>query len=111
MPGRLVVCPTPIGNLEDVTLRVLGALRVIERAGRRLGVGIANLVNIFNPEVVVVGGGAVAAGELLLTPARKVLGERALRPSRDVVRVVPAQFGTEAGMLGAAVLALADGEV
>ena len=85
--------------------------RVIERAGRRLGVGIANLVNIFNPEVVVVGGGAVGAGELLLTPARKVLGERALRPSRDVVRVVPAHFGPEAGMLGAAVLALADGEV
>ena len=78
-------------------------LRVI---GERLGVGIANLVNIFNPEVVVVGGGAAAGGELLLEPARRVVAERALRPSRDVVRIVSARFGPESGMLGSAALAL-----
>lgn len=82
------------------------ARRVIERAGRHLGVGIANIVNIFNPEVVVVGGGAVGAGELLLEPARREVGERALRPSRDLVRIRQAHFGPEAGMLGAAVMAL-----
>jgi glucokinase len=81
------------------------ARRVLERAGRHLGVGIANLVNIFNPEVVVVGGGAVEAGELLLGPAREVVGERALRPSRDLVRIRAAHHGPEAGMLGAALLA------
>jgi glucokinase len=81
------------------------ARRVLERAGRHLGVGIANLVNIFNPEVVVVGGGAVGAGELLLAPARVVVGERALRPSRDLVRIRAAHHGPEAGMLGAALLA------
>jgi glucokinase len=51
----------------------------------------------------------VAAGELLLEPARQVLTERALPPSRARARVVAAHFGDEAGMLGAAVLALERG--
>jgi len=82
------------------------AREVLERVGERLGAGLVNLVNVFNPEVVVIGGGAVAAGDLLLDPARAILAERGLRPNRDQVRVVPAHFGPEAGMLGAALLAL-----
>jgi glucokinase len=81
------------------------ALEAIGLIGTRLGVGIANYVNIFNPEVVVVGGGVIAAGELLLAPAREEMRRRALPPSRDEVRVVPARFGIEAGMIGAAALA------
>jgi glucokinase len=77
----------------------------IEVIGRALGVGIANLVNIFNPQVVVIGGGVSAAGDLLLDPAREVMARRALAPARDVVRVEAAAFGAEAGMLGAAILA------
>jgi glucokinase len=79
---------------------------VLELIGRRLGAGITSLVHICNPEVVVVGGGAVAAGELILGPARAVLAERGLRPSRDLARVVTSHFGEESGMLGAALLAL-----
>lgn len=82
------------------------AVAVLRRAGEHLGVGIASLVNVFNPSVVVVGGGAMAAGELLLAPAREVLAERALTPSRETAHVVPAHFGADAGMLGAATLAL-----
>ena len=78
------------------------AVRVV---GERLGVGIANLVNIFNPEVVVIGGGVIAAGELLLEPARQVMAKRALSPAKDMVRVVAASFGADAGMIGAALLA------
>ncbi len=78
---------------------------VLALIGTRLGVGIANYVNIFNPEVVVIGGGVIAAGDLLLDPARATVAQRALRPSRDLVRIVPARFGAESGMLGAAVLA------
>jgi glucokinase len=78
---------------------------VISLIGSRLGVGIANAVNIFNPEVVVIGGGVIAAGDMLLEPARQVVARRALSPSKDVVRIVPARFGTESGMLGAAILA------
>ena len=82
------------------------ARQVVAHIGSHLGVGIANLVNIFNPEVVVVGGGVIAAGELLLEPARLVVAERALRPSRDLVRIEAAAFGAESGMVGAATLAL-----
>ncbi len=78
------------------------AVRVV---GERLGVGIANLVNIFNPEVVVIGGGVIAAGELLLEPARQVMMKRALAPAKDMVRVVATQFGADSGMIGAALLA------
>jgi glucokinase len=85
------------------------ARAVLHQAGRHLGVGISNLANMLNPEVVVIGGGVVAAGELLLAPAREVVQERALLPARDLVRVVPAHFGDESGMLGAALLALGAG--
>src|SRR5919107_1137439 len=63
------------------------------------------VVNIFNPQVVVIGGGVIAAGELLLAPAREVMLERALAPGKDVVRVEAARFGPEAGMIGAGLLA------
>ena len=96
--GALV---TELGHDGDPPAR-----EILDVVGGRLGVGIANLVNIFNPEVVVVGGGAAAGGELLLEPARRVVAERALRPSRDVVRIVSARFGPESGMLGSAALAL-----
>ena len=78
---------------------------VVALLGTRLGVGLASLVNLLNPEVVVIGGGVIAAGDMLLEPARGVLRDRALAPSRDTVRVVPARFGDESGMLGAALLA------
>jgi glucokinase len=79
---------------------------VIGHVGRLLGVGLSSISNIFNPELIVVGGGAMAAGDLLLEPAREELRARGLPPNRDQVRVVPAKFGPEAGMLGAAVMAL-----
>jgi glucokinase len=79
---------------------------VVALIGTRLGVGIGNLVNMLNPEVVVVGGGVIGAGELLLAPARDVVAGRALPPSRDAARIVRAHFGVESGMIGAGVLAL-----
>jgi glucokinase len=82
------------------------ARAVLATVGERLGYGLTGVVNIFNPEVVVVGGGAIAAGDLLLDPARAVVAKRALPPSRDCVRIVPAEFGDESGMIGAALLAL-----
>jgi glucokinase len=82
------------------------ALAAIEKIGSMLGVGISSLVNIFNPQVAVIGGGVIGAGELLLEPARAVVRRRALAPNRDMVRVEAASFGPEAGMIGAALLAL-----
>ena len=82
------------------------AVEVLRLVGSRLGVAIASYVNIFNPQVVVIGGGVIGAGELLLGPARAQVAERALPPSRDEVRIVAARFGVEAGMIGAAALAI-----
>jgi glucokinase len=79
---------------------------VVALIGTRLGVGIGNLVNMLNPEVVVVGGGVIAAGELLLAPAREVMLARALPPSREHARIVRSHFGAESGMVGAGALAL-----
>jgi glucokinase len=84
----------------------VAAIDALALCGSWLGVGIANLVNMLNPDVVVIGGGVVAAGELLLAPAREVVAARALSPSKEHVRVVAARFGAESGMLGAAALAL-----
>jgi glucokinase len=85
-----------------------GATAVLERVGEYLGAGLVTLCNIFDPELIVVGGGAAAAGELLLGPARRVLAARGLPPARDRVRVVPAALGPDAGFIGAAALALTE---
>jgi glucokinase len=81
------------------------AREVLDEVGRRLGHGLVGLVNTFNPEVIVIGGGAVRGGDMLLEPARAVVAERALEPAREIVRIVPAHYGDEAGMMGAALLA------
>ena len=83
-----------------------GAIAALAEIGRALGAGIASFVNVFEPELVVVGGGfGTAAGELLLAPAREVLAVEGLVPSRDRVRVVPAELGVEAGVIGAGMIA------
>lgn len=83
------------------------AIAILSEVGRRLGEGVAGLVNILDPEVVVVGGGAAASGDLLLDPAREA--HRATVEGRDhrpAVPIVPAQLGNDAGAIGAALLAL-----
>jgi glucokinase len=105
--GRLTVERKILG--EDVTkLAREGdelALSVLEEAGRWLGIGLAGFVNIFNPEVIAVGGGVMAAGELILESAREEVRLRARPPSRDLVEIMEATLGPESGVLGAAALA------
>ncbi|HEX4804343.1 MAG TPA: ROK family protein [Conexibacter sp.] len=81
------------------------AVDALALIGTYLGVGIASYLNVFNPDVVVIGGGVIAAGELLLAPARAEAARRALPTMTRHARIVPAQFGTEAGLVGAAALA------
>jgi glucokinase len=78
---------------------------LLEKVGFVLGTGIASFVNVFNPELVVIGGGFARAGDLLLEPARRVVAERALLPARELVRIVPALLGAEAGLIGAGLVA------
>jgi glucokinase len=86
-----------LANEGDATAH--GILRGI---GEKLGAGIASLVNIFNPELVVIGGGFAAAGDWLLQPAREVVRWQALQPAGERVRIVRAELGTAAGLIGAA---------
>jgi glucokinase len=104
--GRDVTGPlvTELAHGGDETAR-----SVLADVGRRLGAGLVSIANAFNPEVIVIGGGAVAAGELLIGPAREVVAAHALPPMQGT-RIVPAHFGDESGMLGAALLALERGE-
>jgi glucokinase len=81
------------------------AIDALTLIGTNLGVGIASYLNVFNPDVVVIAGGVIAAGELLLAPARAEAVRRALPTTSQHARIVPAQFGTEAGLVGAAALA------
>jgi glucokinase len=80
------------------------AIGVLGLIGTRLGVACASLANIFEPEVIVIGGGVIAAGELLLEPARRELRRRALRPMNETA-IVEATLGNDAGVIGAAALA------
>src|SRR5207302_941792 len=80
------------------------AIELLAEIGRRLGAGIGSLVNIFDPELVVIGGGFSAAGDFLLGPAREVLKREALAPESDRVRIVRAELGTAAGLIGAGLL-------
>ena len=102
------------GKFEDITAREIEqaarngdelANQVIERAAKYLGIGLANVVNIFNPEAVVIGGGISNLGELILAPARRVVKERAFPISAQTARIVRAELGEESGIIGAAVYA------
>jgi glucokinase len=85
----------------------LTAVAVLAEVGRRLGEGIAGLVNILDPEVVVVGGGAIDAGDLLLDPTRGVFAVSVEAPDhRPQVPILAARLGNDAGGIGAALLAL-----
>ena len=82
------------------------ANELITQLGFYLGVGLANLVNIFNPQLIVISGGVSRMGDLLLEPARRTLRKRAFEISAKAARVEVSPLGYDAGPLGAVALAL-----
>ena len=81
------------------------AVEALAGIGSKLGAGIATFVNVFEPELVVIGGGfGAAAGDLLFGPAREVVAREGLEPGRDTVRIVEAELGVDAGVIGAALI-------
>jgi glucokinase len=98
MTGRELVGAARDGNEE--------AREAIGEIGRKLGAAIGSLVNIFDPQLVVLGGGFSQARDLFLEPALEAMREEALPPGRDLVRVVPALLGPDAGLVGAAFVGL-----
>ena len=87
-------------NGDDAARDALAAI------GRRLGAGLVTLVNVFDPELIVIGGGfAAGAGDLVLEPAREVAARESLSPLNELLRIVPAELGPEAGLVGAGLVA------
>ena len=81
------------------------AVEILAGIGRHLGAGIGSLVNIFNPQLVVIGGGFAAAGDFVLDPAREIVAREGLAGAGELVRIVRAELGTAAGLIGAGLVA------
>jgi glucokinase len=99
------------GDLSKVTAQLVYeaandgdefALEVVHDTAHFLGAGVANLINIFNPQVVVICGGVTPAGERPFTPLRSEVKRRAFKPAVDVCRIVPGELTGTAGVYGAA---------
>jgi glucokinase len=102
------------GSIDDITAEHVGkaarerdetARSVLRRAGNYLGIGLSNIANLFDPEVIVLGGGVVAAGEPYLGPARDRLFAMTTAQRRRPMRLDVTTLGTTAGIVGAAALA------
>jgi glucokinase len=107
--GRVHVRGQPVLGPDAVAAAREGdqaAMRIVEIWGQRLGIGIANAINTFDPDEVVIGGGAAQAGELLLEPARRVADGYVVPGLRGHARIRLAWHGVRAGVLGAALLAV-----
>lgn len=82
------------------------ALRIWRETGEYLGLGIANVVSILNPRLVVLGGGVVDVGDLLLDPVRRTVRDRAMTQLAADVTIIPGKLGNQAGIVGAIHLAI-----
>jgi len=104
-----------LSSLDDLTARDLGeaakdgneiAEKVFAEAGEYIGITLAGVINLLNPEIVVIGGGVSNAGEPLFRAIRATVTRRAMAPSSKCVEIVSALFGDDAGVIGAAMIAL-----
>lgn len=103
------------GDLKKVTGEIVAqaakkkdklARGIMQDVGFIIGIGLSNLTNIFNPEMIILGGGVMEGDEIIISVARDVVAKRALIPNKDVVKIVQAKLGNKAGVMGAAALVL-----
>ena len=80
------------------------AKRIFEIIGYRIGMGLTSVINLLNPERVIIGGGVAECGDLLLEPIRRTVKARAMKVAGETVEIVPAQLGNSAGVIGASML-------
>ena len=80
------------------------AKRIFTTIGKYIGIGLASVVNLLNPEKIIIGGGVAGAGDILLEPIEKALKNRAMPIAGSSVQIVPAQLGNTAGVIGASLL-------
>ena len=103
------------GDLDRVNMALIAdaanagdtfACQIMAEIGRYLGIGVATLVNLLNPDLVIIGGGVILAGAPLFEPIRQGVAMRALKAPGERVKIVPAQLGVEAPAIGAAALVM-----
>ena len=80
------------------------ACKIIAEAAEALGVGLVNIIHIFNPEIIILGGGVSQMGDLLVEPARRIVEARAMQVPREAIRIVMAELGSDVGLIGAGAL-------
>ncbi len=80
------------------------AKQIFKQIGHYIGIGLSSVINLLNPEKVIIGGGVSAAGDLLFNPIRETINERAMKIAREAVEIVPAELGNTAGVIGASLL-------
>ena len=104
---------TPAIIAEEALKGDVVALEVYEETGYYLGICVANLINLFNTQMIVVGGGIAQAGEIILDPIRRTATACAIRSMSRTCSIVPAELGDNAGVLGSAAIVLQEiaGEV
>ena len=103
--------PTMVnGKLDEITAQIVYdaaaagdqiANEIVRDTARYLGAGVANLLNIFNPDIVVVAGGVTAAGDALFVPLRAEVRRRAFKPAVNAVSIIPGELPGTAGVVGA----------
>ncbi len=91
---------------EAARLGDLVAQQIVAEAGTNLGIAIAGIINLSNPDMVIIGGGVAQMGDLLLEPIRHVVDERCLRPAAQTVRITAAMLGRRSSSMGAVVQAI-----
>lgn len=105
-PTTLSLLPVETLSAEDVARAAWDgdpvARAIFARAAAHLGTGIANLVNLLNPALVIIGGGVARAGELLFGPVRRIVRQEAFDRPGEAVQIVPAALGGDVGVVGAA---------
>lgn len=84
---------------------------IINESMNYLGIGIANLVNIFNPDMIIIGGGVSQAGDIVFDRVREVVDQRCFKSVTEHCKIVPASLGSDAGVIGAVMLVLNEGEI
>jgi glucokinase-like ROK family protein len=92
--------------IEAAQLNDPVALAALEEVGRVLGIGVANLVNIFNPELIVLGGALNLASSILLPAVQHAVHENSLEPATENLRVTPSALGADACVMGSVALVL-----
>ncbi len=95
---------TPFILCEAAKAGDLVAVRIFNKMGEYIGIGLSSVVNLLNPEKIIIGGGVADAGDLLLAPIKETLKKRAMKISADAVQIVPASLGNSAGVIGASLL-------